>query len=411
MICNRCTPTAIRWSFRPSIISLTSTAIPPSQTQLGKSWTTGSRRSESTTSTTTTSTTTPPPPPSPPAPAPSASTSTSTSTLLAQATPATTPASPSPINGPLSTRPAPIILPSRDASEKWLRFLFRRAKIYLRFYKTGLLNVWHNYRAAEALRDTLGRTPLHRAITQTNQLSRADFLLLHRSRHDMSRLPLFALVFIVCGEWTPLVVPFITPLVPLTCRLPGQIDSAVRKLEERRARAFREIVVAGGDAQPQPAAAGKVEQLGPDALRLVSASLGLHSRFWGSVAPPTAWLRRRVRKRVEFLGLDDTLLLRYAAGGPAGKALEELDPEELHAALVERGLDTGGRSEGQRREVLRRWLDVVRRERREGSRRDGGGGGVEANGIEDGRVYARLLLTRPSVWGDAKEMEMEKAGS
>lgn len=85
---------------------------------------------------------------------------------------------------------------------------------------------------------------------------------------------------------------------------------------------------------------------------------------------------------MEYLGLDDTLLLRHA--GPE-KVVAELDPEEIQIALVERGLDTLGRNDGQRRELLMKWLGVVRRAKQ---------GVQEEEGVIKDGVYARLLLTR-----------------
>lgn len=66
----------------------------------------------------------------------------------------------------------------------------------------------------------------------------------------------------------------------------------------------------------------------------VSNVLGITSTKWpGALGlPPTAWVRIRVRRRVEYLEIDDTLLER-------GGGVDALDGgEELRMAAVERGL-------------------------------------------------------------------------
>lgn len=80
-----------------------------------------------------------------------------------------------------------------------------------------------------------------------------------------------------------------------------------------------------------------VEGLDKKELLHVSHVLGLHSPKWPAALslPPAGWLRFRVRRQMEYLELDDTLLER--GGGP-----KELDTgEELKMAVVERGMYVG----------------------------------------------------------------------
>lgn len=202
-----------------------------------------------------------------------------------------------------------------------------------------------------------------------NLLSRADYLLLQRSAHDMRRVPLFALILLVLGEYTPLVLYFATGLVPLTCRVPAQVLAARRKMEERRARSFREVGSVGSGWAEAGAKAGgggggtgggdaPLEALRPAQILHISRSLGLHASLWpelslggGAHVPPLALLRHRLRRRAEHLDLDDYLIERD--GGVA-----ELEMEEVRMALVERGLDVLGRSDVQLRAALRRWLEA-----------------------------------------------------
>ncbi len=211
---------------------------------------------------------------------------------------------------------------------------------------------------------------------RANLLSRADYLLLHRARHDIVRLPLFALIVLIFGEWTPLLLFFGTGLIPLTCRIPKQILTDRRKLEKRRKVSFRGLTVPPPAAAPEPlvpppsstmssdatTTSGNARQrdmeerpgidhLHPEQIRHISRSLNLHSRYWPELPllPPNALLRVRIRKRVEYLRLDDALLARD--GGVA-----QLEMDEVRMALVERGLDVLARSDEQLRAALEHWL-------------------------------------------------------
>jgi hypothetical protein len=50
----------------------------------------------------------------------------------------------------------------------------------------------------------------------------------------MLRLPAFGLIFLVFGEWTPLLVMYITPLIPEPCRIPKQVMRSLSKTEAKR---------------------------------------------------------------------------------------------------------------------------------------------------------------------------------
>lgn len=153
-----------------------------------------------------------------------------------------------------------------------------------------------------------------------------------RSRHDTRRIPVFAIVFLVFGEFSPLVLPFVSSIVPWNCRIPSQLQGDREKQELRRKDAFAKLV--GVNVRD----AGKtVEGLDKGELLHVSNVLGLHSPKWPAALslPPTVWLRFKVRRQVEYLELDDTLLER--GGGPTA-----LDTgEELKMAVVERGMYVG----------------------------------------------------------------------
>ena len=86
----------------------------------------------------------------------------------------------------------------------------------------------------------------------------------------------------------------------------------------------------------------------------ISWSLGLSSSAWdwlGGRLPglPTSFLRRKVRRRVQYLEWDDKLIKRD--GG-----IEEMSAEEIRMALIERGVDVLEKSESRLKAALKAWL-------------------------------------------------------
>ena len=176
-------------------------------------------------------------------------------------------------------------------------------------------------------------------------LTRSDFQLLTRNWHDIKRVPIFGLLFAICGEFTPLVVITLSNVVPWTCRIPKQITSDRLTLEKRRSISFRNLT---------STKSGNVEELGRMELIHISWSLGLSSSAWdwlGGQLPglPTGILKGKVRRRVEYLGMDDKLIREE--GG-----VKEMEEEEVRRACVERGIDVCGRSGEHVRESLDAWL-------------------------------------------------------
>jgi len=155
---------------------------------------------------------------------------------------------------------------------------------------------------------------------------------------------MFALVFLICGEFTPLVVIAISSIVPWTCRIPRQIESDRKKLEERRSVSFRNLTV-------EPPSEKGVEKLGREQLMHISWSLGLSSAMWDrfDALLTNGLLKRKVKRRVMYLDMDDKLIRE-------GGGVREMDDEEVRMACVERGINSIGRSEIDLRRELGAWL-------------------------------------------------------
>lgn len=315
-------------------------------------------------------------PPPPPPPTPHASITTATRIIHNPR-----------VNPPASTLPPPLVLPTRSPDQGPLSYYFSLGRAYLAFYKTGLKAVYSNHLAARKITASLPPgTPAPRAASD-GLLTRSDFQLLRRSRHDLVRIPLFALVVCVFGEFTPLVVLVLSDVVPRTCKIPRQVAAARERAERRRSVSFRSAALgapgaasvsaaarAGAEAGGGRSPAEEVAGLGREQVLHVGRSLGLFGRWWDRVGlgPPGGLVRGRVRRWVEYLDLDDLLIRRD--GG-----VEAMEVEEVRFALEERGLDVLGKNDGQLKGLLKSWL----RERE--------------------RVpVMRLLLTRPSVWAKEK---------
>jgi hypothetical protein len=268
------------------------------------------------------------------------------------------------VNPSSSTLPAPLDVPARGKDQGFFSYVLKCGKAYLGFYKTGIKNIWRNYKDAKAIQHKLRSTQTpqlppspsskkHKNLYTKFVLTRAEFQFLRRNRHDMRRVPIFGFLFLVMGEYLPLVVIFFTPLVPYTCRIPKQIKKARENLEKRRKDSFRAIT-----DDYAPTAKGKqgevraLEDLEKGQLMHISRSLGLHGALWDKTRgalPPQPMLRFRVEKWLNYLEQDDMLIQRDGS-------MKELKDEELKLAAEQRGIDVIGRKDDELKDTLTRWI-------------------------------------------------------
>lgn len=265
------------------------------------------------------------------------------------------------LNPPATTRPPHLSVPNREAFESHWRYLFEVGKGYLNFYKNGIKNVWTNRRL---VREKLERTPKDDRPSIFNPgyvprtFSRADWVLLWRTRHDMIRLPAFGLMLIVIGEMTVLVVALVEGMVPYPCRIPSQIFHSQQRAETRRRLVFDQFEerYKGGVFDPQLTLHA--------ARNHVLRSLYMSGDMWEylNVVPPGMW-QAKGRLRMLFLEGDDKNLVED--GGPMG-----LNNDELRIACADRGINILDRSETELRGWLGDWLrltaaeDAMERRRR-----------------------------------------------
>ncbi|KAK3990981.1 hypothetical protein QBC44DRAFT_358094 [Cladorrhinum sp. PSN332] len=225
------------------------------------------------------------------------------------------------LNPPPTTRPPPLNLPARDPKNPAFKHYFSLGKAYLTFYKTGLKNILTNRKLA--LSNPLTQSPPSRAL-----------ILLHsRYAHDIRRLPLFGLLLLVCGEFTPLIVLLVPKIVPLTCRIPKQVELLLRRQEQARERVRGDESIEGEE-------------------RRLGGILGVSGYRW----LPLSTVGKKVAEKVGEIRRDGEMIL-------SGGGVKEMKGEEVRLALVERGVGVLGRGERELRGVLARWLEIVKGEK------------------------------------------------
>lgn len=255
------------------------------------------------------------------------------------------------VNGPPSTLPPPLHLPDRqEYQSSTFRYLLATGKAYLKFYKTGTKAIWTNFKTSRPVQAELDKKYggyLTRAI-EDGFIDRYKFQLLTRTWHDVKRVPIFAVVFAVCGEFTPFVVIALSSVVPYVCRIPKQIEGDRKRVESRRAISFRNLTT---DLPKEHEGVSDLQRM---QLLHISWSLGLSSSAWdwlGGQLPglPTFMLRRKVARAVHHIEMDDQLI-------KLGGGVQQINLEEMNIALVERGVDVLGKTETQVRAYLKAWI-------------------------------------------------------
>lgn len=141
-------------------------------------------------------------------------------------------------------------------------------------------------------------------------------------------------------------------LVPYTCRIPRQVETLQRKVEERRAASFRKLEDQIRDKTEDERAKASLSDVVTTAH--IARSLNLISPLWDRLGVPDATLallstQRKVQCHLDLLKEDDALLVQ--AGG-----VDALEDEEVVLACVDRAIGTVGQSNEELRKELQLWL-------------------------------------------------------
>ncbi|KAI1370824.1 hypothetical protein F4677DRAFT_341566 [Hypoxylon crocopeplum] len=245
------------------------------------------------------------------------------------------------LNPPASTRPPPLELPTRDPSSSLFTYLFRLGKAYTTFYKAGLYAIIVNRRV---LSQSSSSSPSS-SVSVSTFPTRADVLLRARVWHDLSRLPIFGLLVLVFGEFTPLIVLVFPRLTPYTCRIPKQSEALRRSSESRRAASFRAL-----QYQLQHADTHAQKPIRADMGNgHICRSLGLTSVVWDKLGLDGPFAATLAGRAIQRIAVDDTMI---RSGGGAGALVDD----EIVLACEDRGMDVRGEPVDRLRARLEDWL-------------------------------------------------------
>ena len=297
------------------------------------------------------------------------------------------------LNPPSFTYAPELSVPARKQGQNYASYLFSCGKAYLTFYKTGISHTRQTLKHAKTLRSKMSGQGkgISKDIAGLGILSRAEWQILRRSKRDLLRLPVMGFLILALGEWLPLIVVYLTPVIPEACRIPRQVERTLRKLEAKRKDRLNRIAMDAMRLQ----ARDRTPRTDEDAIRLAAAAEGLLSpesksgkeggmAMASAIVPPSAsqelslfhllllsarldchprildklyltppkWLlQKNVSKTLTYLKQDDDLIRRD--GGS-----QALDKQELLRACAERGIDVLGKSEAEQRKSLAQWYNM-----------------------------------------------------
>lgn len=299
------------------------------------------------------------------------------------------------VNPPLSTLPTKLDIPAPVASDATPIDQFKRyialGRAYYTFYKSGLKNVYHNYKASIPLRRSLGlpayiptsfppatraavrsggdKSPSFHSAIRSLGYTRSHVQLVHRAAYDVRRMIPFTLILIICGEMTPFIVLALgNAVTPVTCRVPRQIEKERQKKMKRKSAAIaaHQAATQGSIA---PVEAGSNEELAiladryadvsfantasaEDILRACAVFGLAKSHTRSSFLVPVVY-RPRLRQWAQYLELDDRLIKQ-------GGGVKAMSAEEVRIAVAERGgvgAEGDGRNDYKAEMEERKWLE------------------------------------------------------
>lgn len=234
-----------------------------------------------------------------------------------------------PNNDLSSTRPARLDLPEGPIKDEAgaitlkdrASYLFQLGKAYVRFYKLGVKNIWSNYKEYRHVRRRFAGRDIHDLVRHAPMptISRREFQLYLRTRHDLKKLIPFGLVLAICGEFTPLVILALgTVVVPYTCRIPKQVKKDLQKALSRIENIER--LRPGKTAVGTTPALGYIHGLDP---------FGLCVRETPLLGPlvQRLWLAPRLKQHMDNI-ISDARLIHHEGGAA------RLEPEELYQFCV-----------------------------------------------------------------------------
>lgn len=226
----------------------------------------------------------------------------------------------------------------------------------MKFYKVGISTVWHNRRAAASIREQYKASSgidLSRAIVERSNLyniqnklgkvrgepiavTRDQLLTVLRTERDWPKLPIFAVIFALFFEMTPLLLILFPRLAPTTCYSAAFNKKIVDMYRQKQAKLQNFT----------PAFSTSVPRLKDDEARALAQAVLPHAPILTKYMP-LSWIRNRLVDHITFVRADNILLKE--------DALETLLPVELEQACIARAIPLGSIS--QQVTDLSAWID------------------------------------------------------
>ena len=303
-----------------------------------------------------------------------------------------------PLINPLSiTLPPPLHIPERKANQSNVSYLYSQGRAYLNFFKSGLGNIWTMRKNAQEIKAKKAKQDGSQQ-TFLPLITRAEYQLLQRNEAALSKVIPFGLFIFIFAELSPILLVFITGLVPEPCQLPSVQAKIEQKYNERKFKSFirykeylettekgkgdKRMLQAGSAGagavsssssssstpqqqvlEPSPAHS-LLTTLSTPTLHHASTAIKAHPAildrlsyipllsYVSSLILTRNYFINHIRKRLDYLRTDDALLLRDGS-------IEGLSPQELKRAVSERGYlaePSLGVSDGMRVKQMKEWL-------------------------------------------------------
>lgn len=163
-------------------------------------------------------------------------------------------------------------------------------------------------------------------------LTRQQYQLIRRTPKDFFKLPIFAVIFAIFVECTPLLCYVFPEITPLTCVLPTISPRLWKSTNMKAVKLLTQEKLQGGELES--IAVKTPFNLPIDLVKCLCKSLGLTSRYVPIALYPHSVLRDRLQNHYNYLSVDNY----YLSGLNNNGKIWNLNYEELISACLERNL-------------------------------------------------------------------------
>jgi pentamidine resistance factor, mitochondrial len=259
----------------------------------------------------------------------------------------------------------PLTQPDMDPNISAIKRFFTRGKFIVKTYKSGISNVWKNQKQVRALRKEynfksvpelqqrilddawtqkleLGTNPGYHMIPGSSHITRRQYILTYRTAKDFYKLPLFAIVFAICFEMTPLVLILFPKIAPGTCTIKETHSIEVKnKLIQQWKQGIkdsdRQLILPTSSIYKIPK--GQLEHL----FNLLTPGI-VRANFY-----TLNYIQSKLVQHIQHIKCDDLLLSRFDGAAT-------LDYRELLHACQQRAIITAGKTKNELQVELSSWI-------------------------------------------------------